>query len=62
MNNNEAVEILSNIDKVYRQFTEKEIEALDMAIKALEYMYEDWAEYEEYCKRKESEEEECTKH
>jgi len=32
--------------------------ALDMAIKALEYMLEDWEEYEEYCKRKESEEEE----
>ena len=29
--------------------------ALNMAIMALEYMHEDWAEYEEYCKRKESE-------
>ena len=31
--------------------------ALNMAIMALEYMHEDWAEYEEYCKRKESEKE-----
>lgn len=31
------------------------IEALNMAINAIEFMYEDHAEYVEYCKRKESE-------
>ena len=34
---------------------DEDIEAYDMAIMALEYMHEDWEEYEEYCKRKESE-------
>ena len=33
----------------------KFVEALTIAIKALEYIHEDWEEYEKYCKKKESE-------
>lgn len=36
-------------------FGSADARAFEMAIMALEYMHEDWAEYEEYCKRKESE-------
>ncbi len=36
MNNQEAKEIIKGIDKAYRTFTKTEIQALEMAIKALE--------------------------
>ncbi len=53
----EAIRILreSRITYIAPNGRERVTEALDMAIKALEYMYEDWEEYEEYCKRKKSE-------
>ena len=55
----EAIKILKDAKITYIAPSGKELshEALNMAIMALEYMYEDWAEYEEYCKRKESEKE-----
>lgn len=36
MNNKQAITIISNIDKAYRNFTDEEYQALDMALKALE--------------------------
>ena len=36
MNNKQAITIISNIDKAYRNFTADEYKALEMAIKALE--------------------------
>lgn len=55
----EAITILKDAKITYIAPNEKELsnKALDMAIMALEYMHEDWAEYEEYCRRKESEKE-----
>ena len=35
MTNQEAIEIIRDIDKAYRTFTEAEIQALEMAINAL---------------------------
>lgn len=37
-NNQEAIEIIRDIDKAYRTFTKKEIQALEMSIKALSAM------------------------
>ena len=36
MTNQETIEIIRDIDKAYRTFTKTEIQALEMAIKALE--------------------------
>lgn len=36
MTNEEAKQIISDIDKAYRNFTDDEYKALDMAIQALE--------------------------
>ena len=36
MNNQEAIEIIRDIDKAYRTFTNTEIQALEMAIQAVE--------------------------
>lgn len=56
----EAIKILKDAKITYIAPNGKELsnKALNMAIMALEYMYEDWEEYEAYCKRKEREEEE----
>ena len=46
---NEMIEygwVISDMDKCVA------IDALEMAIKALEFMHEDWEEYEEYCKKR----------
>lgn len=57
----EVIDFLKSKEKLYSQMDDSDrkkyvMECLDTAIMALEYMYEDWEEFEAYCKRKENEE------